>query len=157
MRRSADTGSVGSRSRVARKRTVVELKTPAWLPETPKRTCKYTTINYVMAQSGLAGALGGADQHPAPRAPGQNQRPAPRAPERPGSRPGFTIPGHPPDIFCPGLTRGQGYHARESRSGAASRVLAYRVPPCAHTRAAQVRIRTLRLHAMRHATTSNYF
>ena len=33
--------------------------------------------------AGLAGALGGADQRPAPRAPGQNQRPAPRAPERP--------------------------------------------------------------------------
>ena len=43
--------------------------------------------------SGLAGALGGADQRPAPRAPGQNQRPAPRAPERPRSRLGVTIPG----------------------------------------------------------------
>ena len=43
--------------------------------------------------SGLAGALGGADQRPAPRAPGQNQRPAPRAPERPRSRQGVTIPG----------------------------------------------------------------
>ena len=41
---------------------------------------------------GLAGALGGADQRPAPRAPGQNQRPAPRAPERPRSRPRLTIP-----------------------------------------------------------------
>jgi hypothetical protein len=36
-----------------------------------------------LTQPGLAGALGGADQRPAPRAPGQNQRPAPRAPERP--------------------------------------------------------------------------
>ena len=35
---------------------------------------------------GLVGALGGADQRPAPRAPGQNQRPAPRVPERPRSR-----------------------------------------------------------------------
>jgi hypothetical protein len=38
-------------------------------------------------EPGLAGALRGADQRPAPRAPGQNERPAPRAPERPG-------PGH---------------------------------------------------------------
>ena len=30
----------------------------------------------------------------------------------------------------------------------------YRVLPCAHTRAALVRIRALRRHAMRHATTS---
>ena len=43
--------------------------------------------------TGLAGALGGADQRPAPRAPGQNQRPAPRAPERPRFRQGVTIPG----------------------------------------------------------------
>ena len=42
--------------------------------------------------AGLAGALGGADQRPAPRAPGQNQRPAPRAPERPWSRQGVNIP-----------------------------------------------------------------
>ena len=33
-------------------------------------------------------------------------------------------------------------------------LLQYRVPPCAHTRVAQVRIWTLRLHAMLHATTS---
>ena len=42
--------------------------------------------------AGLAGALGGADQRPAPSAPGQNQRPTPRAPERPRSRPRLTIP-----------------------------------------------------------------
>ena len=41
----------------------------------------------------VAGALGGADQRPAPHAPGQNQRPAPRAPELPLSRLGVTIPG----------------------------------------------------------------
>jgi hypothetical protein len=41
----------------------------------PRRSCS--------SPPGLAGALGGADQRPAPRAPGQNQRPAPRAPERP--------------------------------------------------------------------------
>jgi hypothetical protein len=34
-------------------------------------------------RAGLAGALRGADQRPAPSAPGQNERPAPRAPERP--------------------------------------------------------------------------
>ena len=33
-------------------------------------------------------------------------------------------------------------------------LLQYRVPPCAHTRAALVRIRTLRRHAMLHATTT---
>ena len=43
--------------------------------------------------AGLAGALGGAVQRPAPRTPGQIQRPAPRAPERPRSRLGVTIPG----------------------------------------------------------------
>ena len=31
-------------------------------------------------EAGLAGALGGADQRPAPRAPERNRRPAPRAP-----------------------------------------------------------------------------
>jgi hypothetical protein len=34
--------------------------------------------------AGLAGALRGADQRPAPRAPGHNERPAPSAPELPG-------------------------------------------------------------------------
>ena len=68
---------------------------------------------------------------PAPRAPGQNQRPAPRAPERSRSRRLVTqatyfpqSPGHQPDLFCSGQNRGLGWHARESRSGAARRALA---------------------------------
>ena len=45
-----------------------------------------------------ARSLGGADQRPAPRSPSHD---------------------HPPDIFCPSLTRGLGWHARELRAGAA--------------------------------------
>ena len=41
-------------------------------------------LHRVQLVAGLAGALGGADQRPAPRAPGQNQRPAPRADPRKG-------------------------------------------------------------------------
>ena len=40
----------------------------------------------------MAGAHGGADLRPAPRAPEQNLRPAPRAPVRPGPHP---VPGSP--------------------------------------------------------------
>ena len=48
---------------------------------------------------------------PAPRA---KSAPPPRALGRPGPRPGG--PGcHPPDLFCPGPTRGLGWHAREGR------------------------------------------
>ena len=80
--------------------------------------------------AGLAGALGGADQ-----------RPAPRAPERPRSRQGVT------DLFCPGLTRGQGQHAQKLRSGAARRaravshafLCAYVRRASAHTPAAPAR------------------
>ncbi len=52
----------------------------------------------------LAGALRGADQHPAPRAPGQNERHAPRAPERPGpghNRPAALASRAQPGPACP--------------------------------------------------------
>ena len=42
---------------------------------------------------GLAGALGGAAQRPAPRFPGQYQRPAPRAPNAPAPLPTLALPG----------------------------------------------------------------
>ena len=65
------------------------------------------------AGPGLAGALTSA----------LRQRPAPSAPESPGRWRASTVRqdprGHPHDLFYPGLTRGLGWHARESRAGAA--------------------------------------
>ena len=49
---------------------------------------------------GWAGAHGGADLRPAPRAPGRNLRPAPRAPVRPGPHPGHDTWVTPPHHFC---------------------------------------------------------
>ena len=87
-----------------------------------------------LSQPGLGKAPGDADQRPAPCAadqrPGRNQCPALRAPGQPGPRPrpglrvdraspGSRSPGHQPDLFCPGLTRALGWHARESPAGAA--------------------------------------
>ena len=110
--------------------------------------------------SGLAGrswALGGADQRPAPRAPGRNQRPAP--PSAPRLAWASRSPGHPPELFCPGLIPGLGWHARESRSGAArhARAVSCACARCrarsAHMSAALAHIRAPRRHAMRYATT----
>ena len=105
----------------------------------------------------MKGALGDADQRPAPRAPGQNQRPAP--PNAPGLAWASRSPGqwgHPPDLFSPGLNRGLQWAGMLENLDPAPRaaLLLYRVPPFAHTRAAQVRKRRLRRHAMVHATTS---
>ena len=66
-----------------------------------------------------------AKSAPPPRAPGRNQRPRPAPSGAPGlaradwTSPGSRSPGHPPDLFCPDLIRGLGWHARESRAGAA--------------------------------------
>ena len=98
----------------------------------------------------MAGALGGANKRPAPRAPG---RPGPR----PGG-PGFarvTVFGSPALLFCPGLTRGLGWHARESSAGAArraratSRACAWCLAhcSCARTRAALAHMPRLREYA----------
>ena len=43
------------------------------------------------------------------RAPRPRTKSAPRAPRR-ACAPASGSPGHPPDLFCPGLTRGQGWH-----------------------------------------------
>ena len=64
-------------------------------------------------------AFSSADQRPAPAPSGEISapRPAPRgAPglaRADGASPGSRSPGHPPGLFCPGLTRGLGWHARE--------------------------------------------
>ena len=59
------------------------------LMQTSMKWMQYYTTDLWLP--GLAGALRGAEQRPAPRAP----RPAPRAPERPRSRLGVTIPESP--------------------------------------------------------------
>ena len=80
----------------------------------------------------------------------------PRAPERPCSlgSPWSLSQGHSPGLFCPGLTRGLGWDARESRSGAARSALA--VSRAFLRASALVRTRTLRRHVMQHATTTGW-
>ena len=98
---------------------------------------------------------------PAPRAqcpPAKSvpRGPAPRAPGAQGLA-RVTIPGsqgHSPGLFCPGLTRGLGWDARESRSGAARSALA--VSRAFLRASALVRTRTLRRHVMQHATTTGW-
>ena len=90
---------------------------------------------------------------PRPAPPGEISAPRPALPSeisarRPRASPGVTSravgdPGHPPDLLCPGLNRGNSWHARESRSGAArsarvvsrARLRAYARHASAHTRA----------------------
>ena len=92
---------------------------------------------------GLAGALGGADQRPAPSAPRQNQRPAP--PSAAGlaadSRQGVTTPASP---AWPVLPR------PDPRTGLASSRISFA------TRAALARMCAPRRHAMRCSTTCGW-
>ena len=77
--------------------------------------------------------MAGADQRPAPSAPWQNQR-------SPCLAQASQSPGHQPDLFFPDLNRKLGWHARESRSWAASSALAVLLASLrasAHTHAAQ--------------------
>ena len=70
---------------------------------------------------GLAGALTSA---PRPAPPGEISAPRPAPPGAPGLARASRSPVDPPDLFCPGLNRGQGWHSRESRFGAARRARA---------------------------------
>ena len=65
---------------------------------------------------------------PRPAPPGEISAPCQRTSR---ASPGWTglclrhdppSPGRPPDLFCPGPTRGLGWHARGSRAGAAGRL-----------------------------------
>ena len=91
--------------------------------------------------SGLAGALGGADQRPSPLAPGRSQRPAP--PGAPRLARASRSPVDPPDLCCPGHPRTGlacsriGFRRRAPR---AARVQ-YRVPACGYARRANARAR----------------
>ena len=86
--------------------------------------------------------------HSAP--PGEISAPRPAPPGAPGlaradrAWPGSRSPGHPADLLCPGLARGLGWHALDSRAGAAhtaSRACARGRArcACAYTRAAPER------------------
>ena len=80
-----------------------------------------------------SGALNSAPRPAPPSAPGLAR--ADRAKSRP--------PGHPPDLFCSGLTRGLGWHARES-SALPSRI-------CARCTLARMRRAGTRIGTQRHA------
>ena len=72
--------------------------------------------------------------------------------------PGSRSPGRPPDLFCPGLTRGLGWHARGSRAPVARMPhRRRRVPARGAARSALPRMRARRLHATQHATTRCFF
>ena len=80
--------------------------------------------------------------------------PRPAPPSAPGLARASRSPDHPPDLFCPGLNRGQGWHVRESRSCTARRALAVsRASLCAYAGRATAHTH-VRRHAMLHATTS---
>ena len=135
-------------------------------PRDPSDPATLPTLRAPLQQRSSRVGRGAEGRWSAPRAPRpeRNQRPAPRAPERPAglaraaqASPGSRSTGHPPDLFCPGLTRGLGCHARELRACAASRTCAASRAACLRTphgaaRSALVHIRALRLHAMLHTT-----
>ena len=76
---------------------------------------------------------------PRPAPPGRADRASPRS----------RVLGHPPDLFCPGPTRGQGWHARELRAGAAPRARDASRACAASAALARIRVPCLRAHGSR--------
>ena len=85
---------------------------------------------------------------------GKISAPRPAPPSAPGLAWASPSPVDPLTYFAQGWPEDRASMLKNCVPALRAALVQYRVLPCAHTRAALVRIRPLLLHAMRHATTS---